>query len=67
LFNGIEQFQNPTWFALNSDLDWVLKCESHSRFDDVDWVDEYGRPVRDESRTREKRASELVSERMNVV
>jgi len=66
MFQGIDTFNQPTWFALNSDLDWVLKCKNHSQFDDVDYVDEYGKPVEKDQESF-KRSSKLVSDRLEVV
>lgn len=66
LYNGIDSFNNPTWFALNSDLDWVLKVDRwHGDGDKPEYVDENGEPVNGDA--LDKSSSDLLSERMNVV
>ena len=65
-FNSVKEIRQPTWYGLNSDLEWVLKVDKNSP-DDPEYMDEYHRPLNDGVVEMDRSVSELVGDSLKVV
>ena len=65
-FNSVKEIRQPTWYGLNSDLEWVLKVDKNSP-DDPDYMDEYHRPLDSEKVEMDRSVGDLVGDSLNVV
>lgn len=64
--NSIDEFKNCKWFALNSDLQWVLKIRE-SCDTEYEYMDEYHRPLELGDEKMDQKFQELISSKMDVV
>jgi len=65
-FNSVKEIRQPTWYGLNSDLEWVLKVDK-SKPSDPEYMDEYHRALDSGDVEMDRSVSELVGDSLNVV